>query len=63
MKEKLGEIRELMSEYSKLVEKHSSDKDSKLIKHDLGDYYEKEALVYLRECKMQESFGPFKKGL
>lgn len=28
MKEKLGEIRELMSEYSKLVEKNSNDKNS-----------------------------------
>lgn len=52
MKEKLGEIREMMSEYKKLIESSTLDKNSKIHKHDLADFYEKEALLYLRECKM-----------
>ncbi|CAD8056091.1 unnamed protein product [Paramecium sonneborni] len=62
MKEKLGEIREIMNQYKQLIEINKSSSE-KLYQHDLGDYYEKEALVLLRECKMQESFDPFKKGL
>ncbi|CAD8136879.1 unnamed protein product [Paramecium octaurelia] len=61
MKEKLGEIREIMNQYKQLIESNKSS--NQLYQHDLGDYYEKEALLLLRECKMQESFDPFKKGL
>ncbi|CAD8141351.1 unnamed protein product [Paramecium pentaurelia] len=61
MKEKLGEIREIMNQYKQIIESNKSS--NQLYQHDLGDYYEKEALLLLRECKMQESFDPFKKGL